>query len=114
MSAKEVEIIHFIPKSNKAQGACSLDEPHPKLLPAIKILALSQGFLFKINSALLLLFLSYLLLKKRYFPKPVLCTVFKNLNQELIVSFQVEHTSCRLPSLLKDLKIRLIILQLKK
>ena len=28
----------IIPKSNKAQGACSLDEPHPKFFPAIKIL----------------------------------------------------------------------------
>ena len=35
MSAKLVEIIHLIPKSNKDQGACSLLEPHPKLSPAI-------------------------------------------------------------------------------
>ena len=37
ISAKLVEIITFIPKSNKAQGACSLEEPHPKLSPATRI-----------------------------------------------------------------------------
>ena len=37
MSAKLELIILLIPKSNKAQGACSLDDPHPKFLPAIKI-----------------------------------------------------------------------------
>ena len=62
MSAKDGAIIHSIPKSSKAQGACSLDEPQPKLLPANKILELFQGLLFKINSAFLLLFLSNLLL----------------------------------------------------
>ena len=29
-----------IPKSSNAHGACSLDEPQPKFLPAIKILEL--------------------------------------------------------------------------
>ena len=37
MSAKLELITHLIPKSNKAQGACSLDDPHPKFLPVIKI-----------------------------------------------------------------------------
>ena len=34
MSAKLVEIMHFIPKSSKAHGACSREEPQPKLSPA--------------------------------------------------------------------------------
>ena len=33
MSAKLVDIMHLIPKSVRAQGACSLDEPQPKLAP---------------------------------------------------------------------------------
>ena len=37
MSAKLELITHVIPKSNNAHGACSLDEPHPKFFPAIKI-----------------------------------------------------------------------------
>ena len=37
MSAKLELITHLIPKSSNAQGACSLDDPHPKFLPAIKI-----------------------------------------------------------------------------
>ena len=49
ISAKEGAIIHFIPKSNNAQGACSLDEPQPKLFPAIKILASFHGALLRIN-----------------------------------------------------------------
>jgi hypothetical protein len=34
----------IIPKSNSAQGACSLEEPHPKFLPAIKIFEPLYGF----------------------------------------------------------------------
>ena len=37
MSAKLELITHLIPKSNKAQGACSRDDPHPKFFPANKI-----------------------------------------------------------------------------
>jgi len=37
-----------IPKSKSAHGACSLDDPHPKFLTAIRILELSYGDLFKI------------------------------------------------------------------
>ena len=33
ISAKLVDIMHLIPKSFKAQGACSLEEPQPKLAP---------------------------------------------------------------------------------
>jgi S-adenosylmethionine hydrolase len=33
MNAKIVDIMHLIPKSFKAQGACSLEEPQPKLAP---------------------------------------------------------------------------------
>ena len=43
MSAKLELITQVMPKSNNAQGACSLDEPHPKFLPAIKILELLNG-----------------------------------------------------------------------
>ena len=43
MSAKLELITLVIPKSNNAQGACSLDEPHPKFLPAIKIFV-NSGF----------------------------------------------------------------------
>ena len=34
MSAKEVEITQRTPKSIRAQGACSREEPQPKLSPA--------------------------------------------------------------------------------
>ena len=37
MSAKLVDIMHLIPKSFKAQGACSLEEPQPKLAPPTMI-----------------------------------------------------------------------------
>ena len=47
-------MIHCIPKSNKAQGACSLEDPHPKFSPAIIILLFDHGSLFKIKSTFLL------------------------------------------------------------
>jgi len=37
MSAKLVEITQRIPKSVSAQGACSRDEPQPKLSPTTRI-----------------------------------------------------------------------------
>ena len=37
ISANEVLIIALKPKSTRAQGACSLDDPHPKLFPATRI-----------------------------------------------------------------------------
>ena len=37
MSAKPELITHVIPKSNNAQGACSLDDPQPKFFPTNKI-----------------------------------------------------------------------------
>ena len=37
MSAKEVEIIERIPKPEIDHGACSRDEPQPKLSPAIRM-----------------------------------------------------------------------------
>ena len=40
MSAKLALITHLIPKSERAQGACSRDEPHPKFFPANRILDL--------------------------------------------------------------------------
>ena len=36
--------MHLIPKSDKAHGACSLDEPHPKFFPANKIFDLLIWF----------------------------------------------------------------------
>ena len=33
MSAKLVDIMHLIPKSIKAQSACSIEETQPKLAP---------------------------------------------------------------------------------
>jgi hypothetical protein len=39
MSAKEVEITQRMPKSASAQGACSRDDPQPKLSPATRIWA---------------------------------------------------------------------------
>ena len=41
--------MHLIPKSDNAQGACSLEEPQPKFLPANKIFDLLYGFLFNIK-----------------------------------------------------------------
>ena len=43
MSAKLELITHLIPKSDNAQGACSLEDPQPKILPANKILDLLYG-----------------------------------------------------------------------
>src|SRR5215468_10355923 len=40
MSPNEVEITQRMPKSISAQGACSREEPQPKLSPATRILAL--------------------------------------------------------------------------
>jgi hypothetical protein len=39
MSAKLVEMTQRIPKSSSDHGACSRDEPQPKLSPATMILA---------------------------------------------------------------------------
>jgi hypothetical protein len=43
MSAKLVEITQRMPKSSSAQGACSRDEPQPKLSPATRISRLAIG-----------------------------------------------------------------------
>ena len=51
MSAKDVETTTLIPKSDKAQGACSREEPHPKLSPATKILDSLYAGLFKTKSS---------------------------------------------------------------
>src|SRR6056300_2028906 len=37
MSANDVETTTLIPKSDKAHGACSRDDPQPKLSPAMRI-----------------------------------------------------------------------------
>ena len=45
--------MQVIPKSNKAHGACSLEDPQPKLLPVIKILDSLKGLLFNIKSLII-------------------------------------------------------------
>ena len=41
MSAKEVEMTQRMPKSLIAHGACSREEPQPKLSPATRIFAVA-------------------------------------------------------------------------
>ena len=43
MSPNEVEITQVMPKSMSAQGACSREEPQPKLSPATRIFGLAVG-----------------------------------------------------------------------
>ena len=50
MSAKEVEIMHLMPKSLMAHGACSRELPQPKLSPATKIEVPFHSGLFKTKS----------------------------------------------------------------
>ena len=50
MSAKAVEMMHRMPKSLIAHGACSREDPQPKLLPATKMEALRYGSLFNTKS----------------------------------------------------------------
>ena len=47
--------MHLIPKSNSAQGACSLDDPQPKFFPVIKIDELSYGLMLSTNSSIFFL-----------------------------------------------------------
>jgi hypothetical protein len=42
MSAKDVAITQRMPKSSSAHGACSRDEPQPKLSPATRICAFDR------------------------------------------------------------------------
>jgi len=50
MSAKLGAMTQRMPKSRSAQGACSRDEPQPKLSPATRIWALRQAGWFKVKS----------------------------------------------------------------
>jgi hypothetical protein len=43
MSAKDGAITQRMPKSSSAHGACSRDEPQPKLSPATRICAFAIG-----------------------------------------------------------------------
>mmetsp|Transcript_21133 Transcript_21133/g.29052 ORF Transcript_21133/g.29052 Transcript_21133/m.29052 type:complete len:352 (+) Transcript_21133:870-1925(+) len=54
MSAKEVEMMAWMPWSLIAQGACSRLEPQPKLSPATSTFAWVQGSLFRTKSPLLM------------------------------------------------------------
>ena len=70
--------MHLIPKSKRAHGACSLDDPHPKFFPVNKIGELLYGSLFNINFCIIFPFSSYLISKNKLLPSPVLFIVFKN------------------------------------
>ena len=52
MSAKLVEITQRIPKSRSAHGACSRDEPQPKLFPATRIWQAENCGSFRTKSVL--------------------------------------------------------------
>ena len=69
--------MQVIPKSNKAQGACSLDD-RSQIFPVINILELLYGSLLNIKSLILFPLLSYLNSKNKFLPNPVLLIVFKN------------------------------------
>ena len=50
ISAKLVDTMQVMPKSMSAHGACSLEEPQPKLSPAIRILAFLYSGLLNTKS----------------------------------------------------------------
>ena len=77
MSAKLGAIMHLSPKSSKAHGACSREDPHPKLAPVTKTLAWRHGSLFNTNSGFSLSPL-YRNSKNAAAPNPVRLIVFKN------------------------------------
>ena len=56
MSAKLGPITHFIPKSNNAHGACSLEDPQPKFFPVNNIEEVLYGSLLSTNSLIFLPF----------------------------------------------------------
>ena len=77
--AKLGATITLIPKSNNAHGACSLEEPHPKLFSPIRIFELVYGSTFKTKSLIgSCVCLSYLISKNRLTPSPVLLIVLRN------------------------------------
>ena len=51
MSAKEVEMTQRMPMSLMAQGACSREEPQPKLSPATRIFESRHPGLFSTKSS---------------------------------------------------------------
>mmetsp|Transcript_64449 Transcript_64449/g.153820 ORF Transcript_64449/g.153820 Transcript_64449/m.153820 type:complete len:207 (-) Transcript_64449:1466-2086(-) len=79
MSAKLVEIRHRMPWSNNAQGACSRDEPQPKLSPQTRMLDLRYGCRFRTNSGSSVVPSGlYRISKKALLPKPVRLIVLRN------------------------------------
>ena len=78
MSAKEVDTTTFIPKSDKAQGACSREEPQPKLSPATNILESRYASLFKTKSSTSDPSDLYLISANALTPRPERLMVFRN------------------------------------
>mmetsp|Transcript_2513 Transcript_2513/g.4267 ORF Transcript_2513/g.4267 Transcript_2513/m.4267 type:complete len:224 (+) Transcript_2513:159-830(+) len=78
MSAKDVDTITLMPKSSSAQGACSREEPQPKLSPAIRICALRYCGLFSTKSGISVPSRLNRISSNRLAPKPVRAMDFKN------------------------------------
>mmetsp|Transcript_24501 Transcript_24501/g.39256 ORF Transcript_24501/g.39256 Transcript_24501/m.39256 type:complete len:219 (+) Transcript_24501:564-1220(+) len=79
MSAKLGAMMHRIPKSFRAHGACSRDDPQPKFSKAMSTLADRYGSLFSTKSVFSVTpSSSYLSSKKAATPSPVRLIVFKN------------------------------------
>src|SRR3569833_535268 len=79
MSAKEGAMMHLMPKSSRAQGACSRDEPQPKLGPVhTRTLARRYGSWFSTKSGLSLPSSLYRQSLNRAEPKPVRLIVLRN------------------------------------
>mmetsp|Transcript_17410 Transcript_17410/g.27818 ORF Transcript_17410/g.27818 Transcript_17410/m.27818 type:complete len:291 (-) Transcript_17410:1108-1980(-) len=78
MSAKLVEIMHLNPISFRAHGACSLDDPHPKFSPAIRIGAPLYTGWFRMKSSLSLPSSSYRISSNACTPSPERLMVLRN------------------------------------
>mmetsp|Transcript_63643 Transcript_63643/g.164251 ORF Transcript_63643/g.164251 Transcript_63643/m.164251 type:complete len:204 (+) Transcript_63643:518-1129(+) len=78
MSAKLVEIKHRMPKSLIAHGACSREEPQPKLSPQTMILAWRYASRFSTNSGSSEPSILYRIGKKALLPRPVRLIVLRN------------------------------------
>src|SRR5213080_1718309 len=77
MSPNEVEITQVMPKSLSAHGACSREEPQPKLSPATRILALRYADLLSTKSGFSLPSSRYRFSAKRPLPSPVRLIVLR-------------------------------------
>src|SRR5205807_10236277 len=77
MSPNEVEITQVMPKSLSAHGACSREEPQPKLSPATRILALRYADLLSTKSGFSLPSSRYRFSANRPLPSPVRLIVLR-------------------------------------